>query len=72
MLGVPPNSYGGLLTSVLISKLPPEIRLIVSRAITGESRDLDQVMMVFEREVDAENVHLSQALPPPADHSHGY
>ena len=52
-LGLPPDSYGGLLTSVLISKLPPEIRLIVSRAITGESWDLDQVMKVFEQEVDA-------------------
>ena len=48
VLGMPPDSYGGLLTSVLISKLPPEIRLIVSQAIMGESWDLDQVMKVFE------------------------
>ena len=52
-LGVPPDSYGGLLTSVLVNKLPPEIRLIVSRAMTGESWDLDQVMKIFEQEVDA-------------------
>ncbi len=30
-LGVRPESYGGLLTSVLVNKLPSEIRLIVSR-----------------------------------------
>ena len=52
-LGVPPDSYGGLLTSVLVNKLPPEIRLFVSRAMTGESWDLDQVMRVFEQEIDA-------------------
>ena len=52
-LGVPPDSYAGLLTSVLVNKLPPEIRLIVSRAMTGESWDLDQVMKIFEQEVDA-------------------
>lgn len=34
-LGVLPDSYGGLLTSVLVNKLPPEVRLIVSRATTG-------------------------------------
>ena len=29
-LGVPHETYGGLLTSVIVSKLPPEIKLIVS------------------------------------------
>ena len=52
-LGVPSDSYGGLLTSVLVNKLPPELRLIVSRAVTGEHWDLDMVMKVFEQEVDA-------------------
>ena len=52
-LGVPPDSYGGLLTSVLVNKLPPEIRLIISRAMNGESWDLDQVLKIFEQEVDA-------------------
>ena len=30
-LGVPASSYGGLMSSILISKLPTELRLIVSR-----------------------------------------
>ena len=48
-----PDSYGGLLTSVLVNKLPPEIRLIVSRATTTDRWDLDQVMRIFEQEIDA-------------------
>ena len=61
-LGVPSGSYGGLLTSVLINKLPPEIRLIVSRTTTGESWDLDQVMKILEQETDArERASLSSA-----------
>lgn len=52
-LRVPAESYGSLLTSVLVNKLPPEIRLIVSRAMTAEKWDLDQVMTIFEQEVDA-------------------
>ena len=38
-LGVASESYGSLLSSVLISKLPQELRLIVSREVTtGETR----------------------------------
>ena len=32
-LGVPSSSYGGLLSSILISKLPPELCLIISREL---------------------------------------
>ena len=35
-LGVPTESYGSLLTSVLVHRVPPEIKLIVSREMTGE------------------------------------
>ena len=62
-LGVPTESYGGLLTSVIISKLPPEIKLIVSREMTGETWDLERVMNVFEREVDARE-RASASNPP--------
>lgn len=33
-LGVPAETYGGLLMSVLVNKLPPEVKLIVSRELT--------------------------------------
>lgn len=52
-LGVPAESYGGLLTSVLVNKLPSELRLIVSREITTGRWDLDGVMKILEREVEA-------------------
>ncbi len=52
-LGVRPESYGGLLTSVLVNKLPSEIRLIVSREITAGKWDLDGVMEILEREIEA-------------------
>ena len=51
-LGVSSESYGGLLTSILMNKLPPEIRLIISREITGEW-DMEQIMKIVNREVDA-------------------
>jgi len=57
-LGVPAESYGGLLTSVLVNKLPSELRLIVSREITTGRWDLDRVMEVLEREVEAREVLL--------------
>ena len=52
-LGVPPDSYGGLLTSILVNKLPSEVRLIVSRATTRDRWNLDEVMKIFEQEIDA-------------------
>ena len=52
-LGVSAESYGGLLTSVLVNKLPLEIRLILSRVLTGERWELDRVMKLFEEEVNA-------------------
>ena len=33
-LGVPSESYGGLLSSILMTKLPPELRLCISRELT--------------------------------------
>ena len=52
-LGVPATAYGGILSSVLVNKLPPEIRLIISREMTGDGWNLDKVMKIIEREVDA-------------------
>jgi len=52
-LGVPPNSYGSLLSSVLINKLPQELRLIVSREARGEEWELDELMKIIEGEIEA-------------------
>ena len=52
-LGVAAESYGDLFTLILMNKLPSEIRLIVSRETTAWKWDLDEVMKILEREVEA-------------------
>ena len=52
-LGVPAEAYGSLLTSVLLNKLPRELRLIVSRQMSEEEWTLDSLMEVLEREITA-------------------
>ena len=52
-LGVQSSSYGGLLTPVLISKLPTELRLIISRELKEGEWEFESMMEVVEREVAA-------------------
>ena len=52
-LGVSSDSYGSLLSSVLLNKLPQELRLIVSRKVTDADWSLDALMKVMEEEVEA-------------------
>ena len=63
-LGVPSSSYGGLLSSILISKLPSELRLIISRELKEGDWDLDSMMKIIEREVEARE-RSAGGLPPP-------
>ena len=53
-LGVPPESYGSLLSSVLMNKLPQEFRLLVSRDIKDGEWELDSLMRVVEKEMTPE------------------
>ena len=43
-LGVASESYGSLLSSVLLNKLPRELRLIISRKTTDDTWNLDHLM----------------------------
>ena len=43
-LNVHAESYGGLLTSILMSKLPTEIRLIVSRELTEDKWEVGKII----------------------------
>ena len=52
-LGVDSSSYGSLLASVLITKLPQELQLIVSRASGGDDWNLDNLMANLEKELQA-------------------
>ena len=49
-LGVQSSSYGGLLTPILISKLPTELRLIISRELKEGEWEFESMMEVVERE----------------------
>ena len=50
-LGVSPDSYGAMLTSVLLMKLPPEVRLIISRKVTEDELNLETLLAVWEEEL---------------------
>ena len=52
-LGVPAESYGNFLSSVLLNKLPQDLRLVVSRQVSEEEWTLDGLMGVIEREIMA-------------------
>ena len=52
-LGVSADSYGSLLSSVLLNKLPQEIQLIVSRKAGSDDWQLDKLMKLLEEEVQA-------------------
>ena len=52
-LGVPAESFGSLLSSVLMNKLPQDLRLIVSREVKGDDWDLNELMKIIEGEVEA-------------------
>ena len=61
-LGVQSSSYGGLLSPVLISKLPTELRLIVSRELKEEEWGFEKMMEIVERELAARE-RSAGALP---------
>jgi len=51
-LGIPPDSYGSLISSVLINKLPQELCLIVSCEARGEEWELNELMKIIEGEIE--------------------
>ena len=52
-LGVAASSYGGLLSPILISRLPSELRLLVSRELKVDEWNLESVNEIFRREIEA-------------------
>ena len=51
-MGVSSSSYGSLLSSVVMSKLPQDLQLIISREVRDEW-DLDHNLDVFRSELEA-------------------
>ena len=52
-LDVTTDSFGGLLCPVLVARLPAELQLIVSRNVSDDDWNLEQVLRVVEEEVVA-------------------
>ena len=52
-LGVEPSSYSSLLSSILLQKLPSELRLIVSREVSESDWNLDELLKQLECEIEA-------------------
>ena len=52
-LGMPSESYGALLAPIIMKQLPQELCVIISREVGVESWDLDKMMSIVEKEVEA-------------------
>ena len=52
-LGVEPNSSGILLCPVLLTKLPAELQLTISRKVTEADWNLDSLMKAVKEEITA-------------------
>ena len=69
-LGVSRETYGGLLSSILMNKLPQEFRLAITREMEDYDWQLDQLLDIFKRELEAEErvggstVNKGQPSPP--------
>ena len=63
-LGVESNTYGTLLSSVILNKLPAEVRLIIHRA-AGEKGHIpvDDLMLLFEQELHARERSNTKSEP---------
>ena len=66
-LGIEPDSYGALLSPVLLAKLPPDLRLIVSRKVSQSSLEMEALLTNFEEELIARERANPQASRRPHD-----
>ena len=60
---IPPSSYGSLLSSILINKVPEDLRLVVSRRVTDSDWDLNSLMNVIVEEIDARERAVTVLTP---------
>ena len=52
-IGIAASSYGNLLASILMKKIPSELCLIVSRETVEDNCDLDSLLKVLGKEIEA-------------------
>ena len=63
-LSIEAQQYGSLLVPVLLSKVPQELRLIISREFDTGNWSLDELLKVFKTEVEARERCNSMAMTP--------
>ena len=68
-LGITSDSYGSLLSPVLLAKLPPDLRLIVSREVGDSDLKLHKLLEKFEVELTARE-RATPLYTPPARRNH--
>ena len=70
-LGIPSQSYGGLLCSMLMNKLPRDLRILMSRDIKNDNWDHDRLLGLLEAEVEArEKASSSSTTTDSSSNSH--
>ena len=60
-LGTPPESYGNLLIPVLMSRMPKDITLQVTRKISDDNWDINEILKIIGRELDANEISATIA-----------
>ena len=64
-LGVPSSTYGSFLFSILMTKLPHDLRLLVSRRVSDDDWDLDSLMRILDEEIGARERAATMLTPHP-------
>ena len=64
-LGITPDSYGSLLAPVLLSKLPQELRLIISRKTADTELVIDDLLKMMEAEITAQERTMTNSSQQP-------
>ena len=63
-MGVKPETYGALLSSVMLGKLPQEVRLLLSRKMGDGDRKLDDMMKLLLGELQARERAAASNVAP--------
>ena len=58
------SSYGGLLSSILMSRLPSELRPVISRQLSESEWDLTVVMKTLQSEIEARERSVGASSQP--------
>ena len=69
-LGVLPESYGSVVASTLLNKLPHDVQLIVSRGVSDAEWNLECFLKTLNDEIEARERAVSTQICPQSTVSH--